>query len=571
MSVNAEVAEILYEISELYALKGEQYRSRAYMMAAQRIGSLTEDIRKIWQRGELQSIPGVGKSIAAVIEEYLETGQSSKLEELREGLPRGVMELIELDGVGPKKAMRLYEELGINSIDELEKAAKAGKIRRLKGFGPKTEENILQSIEEYRRRQERFLLGAILPVIDEIVAYMKGCDAVLRIEPAGSARRRKETVGDLDILVLSTRPEEVVERFVSMPRVSRVISQGTTRSTVIIGANLQVDLRVIPPESYGSALQYFTGSKAHNIKLRTIAVKKGYKLNEYGLFDRETGERIAGETEESVYKALGLEWIEPELREDRGEIEAAMEGRLPRLVKEEEIRGDLHIHTKWSDGTGTIEEMAQKAMSLGLEYIAICDHSKSMGIARGLDEERLRKQMAEIDRLNERLEGFTVLKGIEVDIKADGSLDLPDSVLKDLDFVVASIHSGFKADERQMTERMIRAIHNDYVSAIGHPTGRIILRRRPYALNLDKVFEAAAEQEVLMEINAFPNRLDLNDVNAKAAKEHGIVMSIGTDAHAPNHMEFLNLGVAVARRGWLEPGDVINTLPVDELLRKLER
>ncbi len=571
MSVNAEVAEILYEISELYALKGEQYRSRAYMMAAQRIGSLTEDIRKIWQRGELQSIPGVGKSIAAVIEEYLETGQSSKLEELREGLPRGVMELIELDGVGPKKAMRLYEELGINSIDELEKAAKAGKIRRLKGFGPKTEENILRSIEEYRRRQERFLLGAILPVIDEIVAYMRECDAVLRIEPAGSARRRKETVGDLDILVLSTRPEEVVERFVSMPRVSRVISQGTTRSTVIIGANLQVDLRVIPPESYGSALQYFTGSKAHNIKLRTIAVKKGYKLNEYGLFDRETGERIAGETEESVYKALGLEWIEPELREDRGEIEAAMEGRLPRLVKEEEIRGDLHIHTKWSDGTGTIEEMAEKAMSLGLEYIAICDHSKSMGIARGLDEARLRKQMAEIDKLNERLEGFRVLKGIEVDIKADGSLDLPNSVLKDLDFVVASIHSGFKADERQMTERMIRAIHNDYVSAIGHPTGRIILRRRPYALNLDRVFEAAAEQGVLMEINAFPNRLDLNDVNAKAAKEHGITMSIGTDAHAPNHMEFLNLGVAVARRGWLEPGDVINTLPVDELLRKLER
>ena len=571
MSVNAEVAEILYEISELYALKGEQYRSRAYMMAAQRIGSLTEDIRKIWQRGELQSIPGVGKSIAAVIEEYLETGQSSKLEELREGLPRGVMELIELDGVGPKKAMRLYEELGINSIDELEKAAKAGKIRRLKGFGPKTEENILRSIEEYRRRQERFLLGAILPVIDEIIAYMKECDAVLRIEPAGSARRRKETVGDLDILVLSTRPEEVVERFVSMPRVSRVISQGTTRSTVIIGANLQVDLRVIPPESYGSALQYFTGSKAHNIKLRTIAVKKGYKLNEYGLFDRETGERIAGETEESVYKALGLEWIEPELREDRGEIEAAMEGRLPRLVREEEIRGDLHIHTKWSDGTGTIEEMAQKAMSLGLEYIAICDHSKSMGIARGLDEARLRKQMAEIDKLNERLEGFRVLKGIEVDIKADGSLDLPNSVLKDLDFVVASIHSGFKADERQMTERMIRAIHNDYVSTIGHPTGRIILRRRPYALNLDKVFEAAAEQGVMMEINAFPNRLDLNDVNAKAAKEHGIMMSIGTDAHAPNHMEFLNLGVAVARRGWLEPGDVINTLPVDELLRKLER
>ncbi|KYH38941.1 MAG: phosphotransferase [Candidatus Bathyarchaeota archaeon B23] len=571
MSVNAEVAEILYEISELYSIKGERYRSRAYMMAAQRIGSLTEDIRKIRRRGELQSIPGVGKSIASVIEEYLEAGQSSKLEELREGLPRGVMELIELEGVGPKKAMRLYEELGINSIEELEEAAKAGRIRGLKGFGPKTEENILLSIEEYRRRQERFLLGAILPVVDEIVAYMKGCDAVLRIEPAGSARRRKETVGDLDILVLSTRPQEVVERFVSMPRVSRVISRGTTRSTVIVGANLQVDLRVIPPESYGSALQYFTGSKAHNIKLRTIAVKRGYKLNEYGLFQRETGERIAGKREEEVYKALGLEWIEPELREDRGEVEAAMEGRLPRLVDEGEVRGDLHIHTKWSDGTGTIEEMARKAMALNLEYIAVCDHSKSMGIARGLDEERLRRQMAEIDGLNEQLDDFRVLKGIEVDIKADGTLDLPDSVLRDLDFVVASVHSGFKADERQMTERILRAIHNDYVSALGHPTGRIILRRRPYALNLDRVFEAAAEQGVLMEINAFPNRLDLNDVNSKAAREHGVVMSIGTDAHSPNHLEFLPLGVAVARRGWLEPQDVINTLPVDELLRKLGR
>jgi DNA polymerase (family 10) len=571
MSVNAEVAEILYEIGELYSIKGERYRSRAYMMAAQRIGSLTEDIRRIWERGDLQSIPGVGKSIAAVIGEYLEKGQSTKLEELREGLPRGVRELIELEGVGPKKAMRLYEELGINSIDELEAAAKAGRIRELRGFGPKTEENILRSIEDYRRRQERFLLGAILPVVDEIVSYMKECGAVLRIEPAGSARRRKETVGDLDILVLSTRPEEAVERFVSMPRVSRVISKGTTRSTVIIGANLQVDLRVISPESYGSALQYFTGSKAHNIKLRTIAVKRGYKLNEYGLFDRETGERIAGETEEGVYKALGLKWIDPELREDRGEVEAAMEGHLPRLVKSEEVRGDLHIHTKWSDGTGTIEEMARKAMSLGLEYIAICDHSKSMGIARGLDEERLKKQMAEIDEINERLDGFRVLKGIEVDIKADGTLDLSHSVLRELDFVVASVHSGFKADERQMTERIISAMHDDCVSAIGHPTGRIILRRQPYALNLERVFEAAAEQGVLMEINAFPNRLDLNDVNSKAAREHGVVMAIGTDAHSPNHIEFLPLGVAVARRGWLEPQDVINTLPVDELLRKLER
>jgi len=571
MSVNAEVAQVLYEMGELLTIKGDRYRSRAFLMAAQRVASLTEDIRRIRDRGELVKIPSVGKSISAIIEEVLDTGESSQLEDLRESLPHGVRDLMELEGIGPKTALRLHSELGIVSIDALEEAIKAGKLRDLRGFGEKTEENILKSIEAYRGRQERFLLGGIIPVIDQIVEYMKESEAVLEVEPAGSGRRRKETIGDLDILVSSIRPEEVAEWFVSMPRVSRVISKGTTRSTIVVGARLQVDLRVVPPDSYGSALQYFTGSKEHNIKLRTIAVKMGYKLNEYGLFDRDSDRRVAGETEEEIYRFLGMNWMEPELREDRGEIEAAIEDLLPKLITPKEVRGDLHIHTKWSDGSASIEEMAEKARQLGLEYLAVCDHSKSLGIARGLDEARLREQMAEIDRLNERLDGFTILKGIECDIKADGSLDLSDSVLCDLDFVVASVHSGFKADEKQMTTRIVSAIHNDNVSAIGHPTGRLIQRRRPYALNLDEVFEAAASQGVMMEINAFPDRLDLNDVNSRAAMEQGVRMSIGTDAHALNQLEFLSLGATVARRGWLGIENVANALSAEELLRTLHR
>ena len=570
MSVNAEVAQVLYEIGELLTIKGDRFRSRAFLMAAQRVGSLPDDIRRIRDRGGLRDIPGVGESISAIIEEVLDTGESRQLEELRESLPHGVSDLMELEGIGPKTALRFQDELGVTSIDELEKAVTDGRLRGLKGFGAKTEENILKSIEGYRGRQERFLLGGILPVVDQIVLYMTESDSVLQVEAAGSARRRKETVGDLDILVSTEKPEEVVERFVSMPRVSRVLSQGTTRSTVIVGPRLQVDLRVVPFPSYGAALQYFTGSKEHNIKLRTIAVKQGYKLNEYGLFERETDEKVAGENEEGIYRAVGMSWIEPELREDRGEIEAAIEDRLPNLLPFDKVKGDLHIHTSWSDGTGTIAEMAEKAMIMGLEYIAVCDHSKSLGIARGLDEKRLQEQMVEIDRLNHEFDGFTVLKGIECDIKSDGSLDLAQSVLRELDFVVASVHSGFKADEEQMTARVVSAIHNDHVSAIGHPTGRLIQKRQPYALDLDEVFEAAAAQGVMMEINAFPDRLDLDDVNSRAAMEQGVRMSIGTDAHAVNQMEFLPLGVSVARRGWLEEEHVVNTLTTTKLLKALE-
>ena len=566
MSANSDVASVLYEIGEILTVKGDIFRSRAYQMAAQRITALTEDIRAIKARGELESIPGVGKSISAVISEVLDTGQSKVLEELRESLPKGVRDLMELEGVGPKLAMRLNQELGVASIDDLEKAAKEGRVRELKGFGPKKEANILVSIDAYRSRQTRFLLGAILPVVDQLTKYMRESDAVLKVEVAGSARRRKETIGDLDVLASSMKPEEVTQRFITMPPVIRVVSHGTTRSTVVLEGQIQVDLRVVASEEYGSALQYFTGSKEHNVKLRTIGVKKGFKLNEYGLFDRDTDRRVAGEDEEGIYRALGMDLMPPELRENTGEIEAAIEHRLPKLVEEKEIRGDLHIHTKWSDGTATVEEMAEKARSMGLEYIAVTDHTKSLGIARGLDEARLREQVKEIEQLNRELEGFTVLTGTEVDIKADGSLDLPDSVLKDLDFVIASIHSGFKSDVEKMTNRLIAAMNDEYVDAVGHPTGRIIQKRNPYELNLERVFEAAAGQRVMMEINAFPDRLDLSDVNSRAAMQAGCVMEIGTDSHAANQLDFLPLGVSVARRGWLEAEDVANTMPIEKVV-----
>jgi DNA polymerase (family 10) len=571
MSRNSEVARILYEIGELYAVKGESFRSRAYLVAAQRIEGLPDDLRTVSNQGSLEKIPGVGKGIAAVIVDILQTGSSSHLEELRESLPRGIQELITLEGLGPKTVTSLMQELNIASVDDLEKAARSGKIQRLKGFGVKSEENILKAIESKKTVQTRFLLGEILPIIREIEDHMTRCKEVLRVEAAGSARRMKETVGDLDILVAANHNQPVVDQFVSLPRVTRVLAKGSTRSTIIVGGRMQVDLRVVPPESYGSALQYFTGSKEHNVKLRALSVKLGYKLNEYGLFERENQKLVAGDTEESIYHACGLSYIEPELREDRGEIQAALERSLPKLVGYDEMKGDLHVHSNWSDGTATLEEIAAAAQKQKLDYVAITDHSKALAIARGLDEKRLRNQIREIDKLNKSLDEFTLLKGIEVDIKRDGSLDLPDNVLKDLDFVVASIHSGFKGTAEEISKRVISAIHNEYVSTIAHPTGRLMLRRPPYALNIDDIFQAAAEQRVMMEINAFPNRLDLNDVHSRAAMQSGVRISIGTDAHTIDQLKYLALGVSVARRGWLESKNVINTSGIDELEKKLKR
>jgi len=542
MDINTEVAGVLNEIAELYSAVGDFIRSRAYLVAAQRVESLTEDIRRIYTSGRLEEIPGVGRGTASVIEEYLKSGASSRLEELRKLFPPGALELMTVNGIGPKTAMRLFKELKISSIEQLEKAVESGGIHELKGFGPRTEETLKRVLKERRTREERFLLGQVLPVIRVIEDRLTGLKETRSLDVAGSARRMKDTVGDVDILVSSDQPGAVVESFVTMPMVERVVSRGNTRSTVILKGGLQVDLRVVQAESYGSALQYFTGSKRHNIKIRTLAAKLGLKLNEYGLFERKRMKRIAGETEESIYEALRLPYIEPELREDRGEIEAGLEGSLPDIVKYNEVKGDLHVHSDWSDGSGSLEEIAEAAMSRGLEYVAICDHSRALGIARGLDERRLRDQVREIERLNRKFEGFRLLSGIEANIMADGSLDLPDRVLRDLEFVVASIHSAFKTDVEKMTRRVLSAIHKDCVSTIGHPTGRLIQRRSPYQLNLDEVFKAAAEQKVMMEINAFPDRLDLNDVYSRMAMEGGVKLSIGTDAHTPSQLKYLELG-----------------------------
>jgi len=567
MSANARVAAVLYEIGEILTIKGDRFRSRAYNMAAQRVTALTEDITELVEREEVEQIPGVGKSIAMTITEFLESGESKILQELQESLPRGVPEMIELEGIGPKIAMRLHNELGIVSIETLQEAAKNQKIRVLKGFGPKKEANILQSIEEYRSRSNRFLLGEVLPIIQGILTYMSESPAVKQVEVAGSARRRKETVGDLDVLVSSYKPDAVSERFITMPPVARVLSHGPTKSQVVLENLLQVDLRVLTPESYGAALQYFTGSKEHNVKLRTISVKAGFKLNEYGLYNRETDELVAAETEKEIYKALGMDWIPPELRENTGEIEAAIKSSLPELVEFDQIKGDLHVHTNWSDGKSTIQQMVEKAIEMKLEYIAITDHTQALAIANGLDEERLLKQIREIDRIDEEYSDIHVLRGTECDILSNGSLDIDNKVLKDLDWVIASVHSGFKMDEEAMTKRIVDAIHNEHVNIIGHPTGRLIQRRSPYALNLDSIFDAASEQNVSLEINCLPNRLDLSDVNSRRAKEKGVKMSLGSDAHFPDEMEFLTMGVSVARRGWLGPENVLNTLGVKELLR----
>jgi DNA polymerase (family 10) len=571
MSSNTDVARFLYQIGEIYSLQEDYFRSRAYLRAAQRIEALPENIRTLHEHGELETIPGVGKGIATTITEYLLTGTSSLLEELRESLPPGVLALLNIEGIGPKTALRLTRELGISSIGQLEKAATNGQLRSLKGFGQRSEQSILQAIQAYQGHQQRFLLNQVLPIIEEIKTRLAQCHQVQQIEIAGSARRMKETVGDLDILVAAENGLLVTEQFITMPRVVRIVSQGKTRSTVIIDSNMQVDLRVVPRQSFGAALQYFTGSKEHNIKLRGIASDQGYKLNEYGLFTRDTNTKVAGSSESEIYTQLGFAYIEPELRENRGEIEAAAQQALPQLIEMTDIKGDLHVHSNWSDGTHSISEIAEAASKQDLEYVAICDHSKTLRIARGLNENRLRKQLQEIEAVNANGLGCAVLKGIEVDILSTGRLDLPNQLLRELDFVIASIHSGFKNDAETLTNRLLSAIHNDTVSAIGHPTGRLIQRRAPYTIHLEQIFDAAMKQHVLLEINAFPDRLDLNDVNCRTAREYGVTMTIGTDAHNINHLRYLRYGVAVARRGWLQASDIVNSCTLPDLRQSLQR
>jgi len=559
---NREIAKILYEMADLLEIKGVEFKPRAYRRAAINIESLGVDVEELYKRGELEKVPGVGKSIAEKIVEYLKTGTIKKWEELKKEIPVDIESLSSIEGLGPKMIKTLYQKLGVKNMDDLERAAKQGRIRRLKGFGVKTEEKILESIEFARKKQERFILGYILPEANAIVENLK--PHVDRISLAGSIRRRKETIGDMDILAVSSKPEVVMDIFTKMKGVDKVLVKGITKTSIRLTSGIQVDLRIVEHKSFGSALQYFTGSKEHNIELRKIAIKKGYKLNEYGLFKGD--EQIAGENEEDVYRTLGLEWIPPEMRENRGEIEAAMNKNLPRIVDYGDIKGDFHMHTKWSDGANSIEEMVEEAIKMGYEFITIADHAGSLKIAGGMDEEDIKEQAKEIEKIRKKYEGeIEIFQGAEVNITKEGKIDVSNNVLKNLDIVIAAIHSAFRMDEKEMTSRLINAMGNDYVDIIAHPTGRIILKRDAIKLDIEKVLDTAKEKDIAMEINAYPERLDLNDVNVKLAVERGVKLTIGTDSHTKNHLRYIELGTAVARRGWATKKDIINTYEVNEI------
>jgi DNA polymerase (family 10) len=567
---NQQIAKIFSEISELLELKGENvFRIRAYRRAAQNMDNLSKDVSTLSQE-ELESIPGIGKDLAGKIHEFLETGKIAKHEELKREIPGGVLQLLTVPGLGPKKAKMLFEQLKVKSVDELEAAVRKGKLAGLPGIQKKTEENILKGIELIKRGAERRPLGRALPLAEDIVRRIKDTAPVDNIEVAGSIRRRKDTVKDIDILTTSKQPEAVMAAFVKLPDVSRVLMHGPTKSSVLTEEGIQVDLRVVDADSFGAALQYFTGSKQHNIKLREMAVRAGLKISEYGVFKEPGEKRIGGKKEEDVYKALKLPTIPPELREDTGEIEAALEGKLPDLVTLDDIKGDLHVHTNWSDGSHDLGALVQAAKKKGYSYIAITDHTKGLGVAHGLDEKRLAEEIKLIDEANKKLSGFRVLKGTEIDIRSDGRLDLPDDALAGLDIVVASIHSGFKQTQAQITARLISAVRHPCVSVIAHPTGRLIGERDAYAVDMEAVLKEAAKYGVAMEINAYPLRLDLNDLHAKMAKELGVPLVICTDTHVTSQFDFMTYGVSIARRGWVEKKDVLNTLESDQLIKRLK-
>jgi len=568
---NREVAAVLYEMAELLELQAEnRFKIIAYSKAARAIESLQEDIVKVCQEGRLEAIPGVGKAIAAKVEEYLQTGQIQAHQELLAKTPPGLAQLLQISGLGPKTIAMLHEKLGVSSLDDLEAAAREHRIRRLPRMGPTREGNILRAIERYKKRSTRILYSAAEPAVQQIMSYLQGLEGIEHITAAGSFRRAKETVGDIDILATASRPEEIVAAFVRMPLVEEVLARGPTKASVVVRDTIQVDLRIVEHRSFGTVLQYFTGSKEHNVRLRQIALDRGYSLSEYSLTRLSDGRELFFDREEDVYSALGLAYIPPEMREDRGEIEAAMHGRLPELVAVGDIRGDLHVHSNWSDGMASLLDLARAARGLGYEYIAVCDHSPSVGIAGGLSPERLMQKMQAVDAANEELEGITILMGAEVDIKADGKLDYPDDLLAECDVVVASVHMAQQQSERALTGRLVSAIENENVDIIAHPTGRIIGQREPYDIDLQAVFEAAARTGTAMEINAYPSRLDLSDVNARAAKEAGVKMAINSDAHDIEQLTTMKYGVNVGRRAWLESHDLLNAMPLSDLCSLLK-
>ena len=565
---NRELAQIFNDIASYLEMDEVPFKPYAYQKVAAALEGLEESAASIYKRKGLkglEEIPGVGKNIALRIEEYLKTGKIKYYEQFKKRLPLNLGEMTSVEGMGPKRARLLYQKLGIKDLKSLEKAAKAKKIASLPGFGEKTEKNILEAIKFLKRSKGRFFLGEILPEVKYIIGRLKELKEVEQISVAGSVRRMKDTIGDVDILVTTENPKKVMDFFVSLPGITKIWGKGLTKSSIRMEEGFDVDLRALRKKSYGSALQYFTGSKEHNIITRRIAIQRGLKLSEYGLF---RGKRmIAGWSEEGIYKALGMAWMAPELRENEGEIEAALAGKLPKIIGYGDILGDLHCHTTWTEGKQDIKEMVISARELGYQYLGISDHAKFLSMVHGLDEKRLFKQMKEIDELSKKIKGIKILKGLETNILKDGSIDIKDEALERLDYAIAGVHSNFKMEKDKMTERIIRAMKNPNIDILSHPTGRVLRKRDEYQCDFDKVLRAAREYNVVLEINAQPKRMDLTSQNVRRAKEAGVKMVINTDSHEKDQLKFMELGIAQARRGWAEKKDIINTRPLEELLK----
>lgn len=562
---NADIAAAFEQIADLLELQNANpFRVRAYRNAARIVGELKLDLAATIAAGRpLPKLPGIGADLEAKIREFATTGRIGALERLKKQVPSGVVDLLKLPGLGPKRVRALYEELHVHTLPQLLRAARDGRIRSLPGFGAKTEQHIAEAIERTMGQVKRFKLAIAAQYADALLAHLRQAPGVLEVAAAGSLRRAKETVGDIDLLATAPDGAAVCRHFTQYPDVAEVLQAGETRASVVLKSGLQVDLRVVPQDSYGAALMYFTGSKAHNIRLRNLAIDQGLKLNEYGLFKDKCA--LAGGSEKEVYSALGLPWIPPELREDRGEVEAAKKRALPKLVERGDLRGDFHTHTKWSDGTATIEEMAQAARAHGLEYLAISEHSRRLTVAHGLDPVRLAKQRDEIERIDAKLAGVRLLAGIEVDVLEDGSLDLPAAALAPLDVVIAAVHSKFDLPRARQTARILAALDNAHVKILAHPIGRLIDQREPYDVDMLAVIRKCKARGVALELNAHPQRLDLTDLHCRMAKDEGALVAINSDAHSVHEFDNLVYGVGQARRGWLEKADVLNTRPLDEV------
>lgn len=582
---NLDVARLLREMADLLEIQGANpFRIRAYRNAVVTVQAQSRPLKSMVAAGEdLTALPGIGKNVAAHVAELFETGRITRLEELAEEFPRSLVELMRLDGVGPKKARKLFDELDVRTVDDLEAELASGRVQQLGGFGKKSAEKIVRAIEEHRKHVGRFRIHEAEELVAGLLRHMADAPAIDALEVAGSLRRRRDTIGDVDILACCDGDgAAVIRHFAEYPGAARVGVVGETKGDIVLHSGLAVDLRVIPARSFGAALQYFSGSKEHNVNLRTRAVRQGLRVNEWGVFripeeadadamGKEDGERLAGDTEEGVYDALGLQWVPPVLRENRGEVEAATMGELPSLVSLADIKGDLQMHSTWSDGKASVEEMARACVELGYHYFALTDHSQAMAMVQGLTPERARRQWVEIDEVRERVPEILILKSAEVDILKDGDLDLPDEILEGLDLVVVSVHSFMDLDRKSMTDRVLKAVRHPSVDILAHPTGRLINRREPFELDVEVVLEAAAELDVAVELNANPNRLDLNDVHVQRAKELGVKVVISTDAHSPAGLSNMRFGVDQARRGWLEPSDVLNACSRAELTAWLGR